>query len=119
MENENFIENIATPISQNASVKAVFGDPITTQEKTIIPVAQVAYGFGGGFGHKLTDPGKESTPAGKGAGGGGGLMVKAKGVYEVTSQGTRFIPAINLSQLLLAALAGFLMGTMLKRRIKS
>ena len=52
MENVNFIENLATRLGQNASVKSVYGEPIVTDGKTIIPVAQVAFGFGGGYGEK-------------------------------------------------------------------
>ena len=108
MENENFIENLATPLIHQASVKTVYGDPILADGKTIIPVAQVAFGFGGGFGQKASR--KQETPndAEKGVGGGGGLIARAKGVYEISAQGTRFIPANNLKQLLLAALVGFL-----------
>jgi uncharacterized spore protein YtfJ len=111
MENENFVENIATPLSHSASVKSVFGEPITAQGKTIIPVAQVAYGFGGGFGHKQKTPlDKEAQQGDKGAGGGGGILAKAKGVYEVTPEATRFIPARNLGELLIVALIGFFIG---------
>ena len=119
MENSNFIENIATVLGQNASVKNVYGDPIVTDGKTIIPVAQVAFGFGGSFGEKKKknllsgNPESESREnekeiAGEGAGGGGGMYVKAKGVYEITSQQTRFIPVNNNKRLLIAALIGFL-----------
>lgn len=38
MENENFIENIATRLGQVASVKNVYGEPIVAGDKTIIPV---------------------------------------------------------------------------------
>jgi uncharacterized spore protein YtfJ len=117
MENENFVENIATPLSHSASVKSVFGEPITAQGKTIIPVAHVAYGFGGGFGHKQKNP-QDNDPlqGGKGAGGGGGIMAKAKGVYEVTAEGTRFIPVRNIGELLSAAFIGFLIGSLLKKK---
>ncbi|MCU7551986.1 spore germination protein GerW family protein [Chitinophagaceae bacterium LB-8] len=117
MENENFVENLATPLSHNASVKSVFGEPIETQGKTIIPVAQVGYGFGGGFGQKHKNQ-SEKDPLNneKGAGGGGGLFARAKGVYEVTPQTTRFIPAVNWSHLMIAALAGFFIRGWLTKR---
>jgi uncharacterized spore protein YtfJ len=115
MENENFVENIATPLEHNASVKTVYGEPIVADGKTIIPVAQVAFGFGGGFGQKARSSQQAAAgtdtevPQGeKGAGGGGGMYARPKGVYEVSAQGTRFIPANNLKQLLLAGLVGFL-----------
>ena len=127
MEKVNFIENLATRLGQNASVKNVFGDPVVTNGKTIIPVAQVAFGFGGGFGEKkrknllsgnLQSESRENEKGidGEGAGGGGGMYAKAKGVYEVTSQQTRFIPTDNNKQLLVAALFGFLIRGWLFRK---
>ena len=50
METGNFIEKLASQFGQNASVKNVYGDPIQAGNKTIIPVARIAYGLGGGYG---------------------------------------------------------------------
>lgn len=130
MENVNFIENLAARLGQNASVKSVYGDPIVTDGKTVIPVAQVAFGFGGGFGEKKKKnhlPGNpqseflenEKGLAGEGAGGGGGMYAKAKGVYEITGQQTRFIPIDYNKQLLMAALFGFLIRGWFFRKKKS
>ena len=33
-----------------ANVKAVYGEPIAAQGKTVIPVAKIIYGYGGGAG---------------------------------------------------------------------
>jgi uncharacterized spore protein YtfJ len=41
-------KSIAEPLQSSATVKAVFGDAIPAQGRTIIPVARVGYGFGGG-----------------------------------------------------------------------
>ena len=121
MENANFIENVATRLGQAASVKNVYGDPITTNGKTIIPVARISYGFGGGFGNKdrnrsLGEGALEGQKEERGAGGGGGLRACAAGVYEITNTDTRFIPAHNLRGLFVAALAGLLIGGMMGRR---
>jgi uncharacterized spore protein YtfJ len=37
-------------LGSSATVKAVFGEPVHAAGRTVIPVAKVAYGFGGGFG---------------------------------------------------------------------
>ncbi len=108
MSNENFIGNLASELGQSASVKNVFGEPVTAGAKTIIPVAQIAYGFGGGHGRgykrgkkkesKKTDEASgngNDKARGEGAGGGGGMYAKAKGIYEITPTRTRFIPADN------------------------
>ena len=121
MENANFIENVATRLGQAATVKNVYGDPITTNGKTIIPVARIAYGFGGGFGNKGRNPSLgegalEGQKEERGAGGGGGLRACAAGVYEITNTDTRFIPANNLRHLMVAGVVGLLIGAMIGRR---
>ena len=128
MENANFIENIATRLGQNATVKNVYGEPVVAGNKTIIPVAQVALGFGGGYGKKLKkflneenvidDKSNDKEPGGEGLGGGGGMFARPKGVYEISEQGTRFIPANYARQLLAAAFFGFVIGGWFVKRRK-
>src|SRR3954464_13471218 len=110
METPDFLENLASQFGVNASVKNVFGEPIQAGDKTIIPVAQIAYGLGGGYGQgpkkgKLAmqnaDDMQQNGDKGEGAGGGGGMYAKPKGVYEVTPRGTRYIPAIDAKQIVI------------------
>ena len=61
MENNNFLENLAVRLGQNGSVKNVYGEPISTHGKTIIPVAQIAMGLGGGYGQKNRKQKKADT----------------------------------------------------------
>src|SRR3954471_12126620 len=110
MENNNFLEALAARFGQNASVKNVYGEPITTQGRTIIPVAQIAMGLGGGHGqknnkHKNAGTNREEPEdnKGEGAGAGGGMYATAKGVYEISEKSTRFIPANAMKQLLTSA----------------
>ena len=118
MANENFIEKLASSFGQNASVKNVFGEPIRSGDKTIIPVARIAYGFGGGYGKgnkkpKKDDAGDEIQPgeesSSKGVGGGGGFTTTAKGVYEITPTCTRFIPANPTQKILIGVAIGYLL----------
>ena len=60
------VESMLEPLSKSASVKSIYGDPISANGKTIIPVARVAYGFGGGTGRKQDH---ESPTEGEGGGG--------------------------------------------------
>ena len=119
MANENFIEKLAAGFGQSASVKNVFGEPIQAGDKTIIPVACIAYGLGGGFGQgrKMAKPSAEAAageaPVGEGAGGGGGMHARAKGVYEITPAATRFIPAGNARQLVCGIVIGILLKSFL------
>jgi uncharacterized spore protein YtfJ len=118
MENENFLEKLASQFGQNASVKNVYGEPVNTGDKTIIPVARIAYGLGGGYGQGYKknkrlqaneDLKQSGGPAGEGGGGGGGMYAKPHGVYEVTAAGTRFIPASNTKPLLIGIAVGFIL----------
>jgi uncharacterized spore protein YtfJ len=117
MDNTNFIEKLASQFGQNASVKNVYGEPIIAGEKTIIPVAQIAYGLGGGYGHgknklKQLNESQEANKegiTGEGSGGGGGMLAKPKGVYEITGAGTRFIPASGNKILVTGIVLGFIL----------
>jgi len=124
---DNFIERIASGFGQTASVKNVFGEAVEVGDKKIIPVARIAYGFGGGYGQggKNKIPGQLSvassenqTPAGEGAGGGGGMYARAKGVFEIGPQGTRFIPSDANRQLLMGIAIGFLLNVFLFNKRK-
>jgi uncharacterized spore protein YtfJ len=116
MENNNLLETLAVRFGQNASVKNVFGDPITAQGKTIIPVAQIAYGLGGGYGHNgkrkkaSVSPEEVQDNKEEGAGAGGGMYATPKGVYEISGKSTRFIPANATKQLLMIAVLAFIAG---------
>lgn len=127
MENGNFIEKLASQFGQNATVKNVYGEPVMAGDRTIIPVAQIAYGLGGGYGQgnkkskhlQYDDTLKRlQGPDAEGAGGGGGLYAKPAGVYEITSTRTRFIPASNTKPLLLGIAIGFLVKSWLGSKQK-
>jgi uncharacterized spore protein YtfJ len=98
----------------SASVKSVFGDPITVGDKTVVPVAKIRYGLGAGGGGISRDTSSGSdTPGGKSAGGGGGgIMATPKGVLEISPAGTRFIAFVDRKRLSIAVAGGFLFGMM-------
>ena len=50
MAGDEMLEKLGESLGSKATVKSVFGEPIQAAGKTIIPVAKVFYGFGGGFG---------------------------------------------------------------------
>jgi len=124
MEAPNFLEKLASQFGTNASVKNVFGEPIQTGDKTIIPVAQIAYGLGGGYGEgskkgkpvPTNETDSQNTDKGEGAGGGGGMYAKPKGVYEVTPAGTRFIPAMDTKQIIMGVAIGFILSKLLRSK---
>src|SRR5215213_7681564 len=108
---DGFIERIAERVGGKASVRAVFGDPIERDGITIIPVAKVRWGFGGGAGGPIAvgpgrvtgspfsdaadtavdrDPSWAGTPAG--SGGGGGVTADPVGYLELGPDGATFRP---------------------------
>ena len=91
----------------SASVKTVYGDAITAEGKTVIPVARVAYGFRAGFCPLHKGDGGEQKEAGRG---GGGIHIKPVGVLEITKEETKFIPIDEKGKLLGALLIGVLLG---------
>ena len=124
MSTNELIESAVEHLRMGASVKTVYGEPVVVDGKTIIPVAKVAYGFGGGTaGHTPAEGEGDEPTTGKketGAGGGGGLAAKPIGVVEVSSTETKFVPFSQPKKFAIAALVGsgigLLCGVLLGRR---
>ncbi len=68
--------------------QAAFGEPHEEGDRTIIPVAQVSYGFGLSYGSRSGPSEEEGEPAGEGerSGGGGGASAKPLGAIVVTPE---------------------------------
>ena len=75
-----------------ANWQAAFGEPLVVDDKTIIPVAQVSYGFGLGFGRggQISEEEGEPDMEGEGGGGGGGATAKPYGAIVVTPDNVYF-----------------------------
>jgi len=101
------LQSLKESILGQASVKAIYGEPISAHEKTIIPVAKIMYGYGAGAG---TGGVGDTKARGEGGGGGGGVRAVPVGVIEVSSQQTRFIPITDRRKLAGVLLAGVGLG---------
>lgn len=101
------LQSLKEGILGQASVKTIYGEPISAQEKTIIPVAKIMYGYGAGAG---TGGVGDTSARGEGGGGGGGVRVVPLGVIEVSEQPTRFVPISDRKKLTGALLAGIGLG---------
>lgn len=124
MSAKELIEGAVEHLQTSASVKTVYGAPITVEGKTVIPVAKVAYGFGAGSGrgvHDKNQTGNGKVPVkGEGEGAGGGIAARPVGVVEITEAGTKFVAFGATKKLGFAALIGAgiggLLGWMLGRK---
>ena len=101
------LQSLKESVLGQASVKTVYGEPISAQGKTVIPVAKITYGYGAGAG---TGGVGDTSARGEGGGGGGGVRAVPVGVIEVSDQPTRFVPITDRTKLTGAVLAGIGIG---------
>ena len=97
---EGFVARVADRIGAHATVKAVFGDPIERDGITVIPVAKVRWGFGGGAGGPIVGgagvegadagTGGEAAAIATGSGGGGAVTADPVGWLEIGPDGAEF-----------------------------
>jgi uncharacterized spore protein YtfJ len=100
MNTKEFFRDLVSKIQAKAQIRSVYGEPIETRSKTIIPVARVSYGFGGGFGSSPHSGDAEN------GGVGGGVHIEPIGVMEVKEDSTTFLPIHPYRTLL----KGFVVG---------
>jgi uncharacterized spore protein YtfJ len=110
---EGVVNSILDRIRATARVELVYGEERKIGEKTIIPIAAVAYTFGGGGGGGAgsgpAHNGHSEDAAGVGGGGGGGGSVRVQpvGVLEVTEDQTRLVPIIDWTRIITTGLTAF------------
>lgn len=99
---ENLAEIMRLP--DRATAAACFGTAVTAGERTVIPVADIQYGFGLGFGGS-EGGGTAQAPAGHGGGAGGGVRTRGIAVIEVAPQGVRILPIEDQTSIRMAGIA--------------
>jgi uncharacterized spore protein YtfJ len=107
------LQSLKESILSQASVKAIYGEPVSAHGITIIPVAKVMYGYGAGAG---TGGVGDTSARGEGGGGGGGARTIPVGVIEISAQGTRFVPISDRKRVAGALVAGIGLGMLLATR---
>jgi len=99
-----------------AKVQNVFGEPIESHGKTIIPVARVSYRLGAGGGGGGESRPDSSGPEKRGGGGGGGVVQAVPaGVVEITEAGARFVRFFDPQMAAGLVAGGVVMGLLLRR----
>ena len=90
---DKVLDLLGERIGARATVRAVFGEPVARGDVTVIPVARVRWGYGGGSGMGPTR--SDSTNGeriGSGSGAGGGVMTDPMGYVEVRPDGATYVP---------------------------
>lgn len=117
MKIEQLMQNISDNIKSGATVKNVFGEPIKLDEnKTLIPVAKICFGFGAGSKpeknvaccSESTEPKNEEEA--KNSGGGGGGTATPIGVIVSTPDSTIFMPFFTKKKLMFSLFFGMIIG---------
>ena len=128
--NTSFDHNLALNTMQTtldkflsaANVEAVYGPPVSQNENTVIPTAEVlsivGFGLGSGGGSQGA---AEDVNAGSGGGGGGGGRVLARPVAAIviSPTGVRVEPIVDVTKIVLAVFTTIGFMTALLTRMKS
>jgi len=90
---ESLVKTTLEEIEKVLTTRTVVGEPITIEDKTLVPLISVGFGFGAGGGS-----GKgEAKQKGEGTGGGtgGGAWVKPIAVIIIDKEGVRIEPIMG------------------------
>ena len=101
------LQSLKESVLSQASVKAIYGEPISAHGKTVVPVAKIMYGYGAGAG---TGGVVDASARGEGGGGGGGVRAIPVGVIEISEQRTCFVPITDRKKLAATILVGVVVG---------
>ncbi|MDP4196751.1 MAG: spore germination protein GerW family protein [Bacteroidota bacterium] len=117
---QDVLQSISETLRSSATVQKIYGEPVSVEGKTIIPVAKLRYGFGAGRGGKKKKTGEpEDTQAPQdNSSGGGGVVVVPVGYIEISDKSSEYVP-INGSRKIIGFLAGgFLLGMLIPLLLK-
>jgi uncharacterized spore protein YtfJ len=101
------LRELVDSATEAATVKRVFGQPIERDGATVIPVASVRGGFGGGEAESSVQPSDASQPRPHDWGGGGAWSASPAGVYVLKDGAATWVPAVDANRtILLGCLTG-------------
>ncbi|SNX65742.1 sporulation protein YtfJ [Streptomyces sp. TLI_55] len=108
------LERLADKLGGKASVEVVYGEPITRDGITVVPVARVSFGFGGGAGQ-----GSGTSLSGEGGGGGGGVDARPLGYIEIKDGTAVYKPIRDPWVDIALPLAGMLIGIVGSKSVRA
>ena len=101
------VAKIADLISNRAGMHLVYAEPIVRDGVTIVPVARIRFGFGGGGGQSPTAEGNpEAGRPSAGGGGGGGVIAAPAGFLVLRGDEVSYRPIRDPARTALAVAAG-------------
>lgn len=86
----SLVRDVVSQVCSSSSARSVFGEPVTRDDVTIIPVASVYAGFGAGLGLGARSDPETEAGTGSGMGLGAGYVAQPWGIYEISKQGAQF-----------------------------
>ncbi len=118
MEIMEILNSVIEKLKKFGGVELSFGNPQNLGDLTLIPVARVGYGFGGGMGtgqkrkkkakvHHIDDTSEEMIEAAPeeapkkeemGMGGGGGMHTSPIGIFVFKGEKVRFYPVLSFKE---------------------
>ena len=108
---QNTLSEMLERIRATARIELVYGKERKIGDKTLIPIAAVAFTFGAGAGGgtapAMNDDGGGEAPVGGGGGGGGSVRVLPVGVLEVDADETRMVPILDWTRIITTGLTVF------------
>jgi uncharacterized spore protein YtfJ len=105
---DEMLARLAERVGGQFDASHVFGAPVERAGVTVIPVATIRFGVGGGGGR---DPGKGQD----GEGGGAAGSAEAAGYIELKDGRSRFVPVVHPARMLVLVGAMALAGLALAR----
>jgi uncharacterized spore protein YtfJ len=111
-------ERLLDQIGRAARADAVFGTPVTSHGRTVIPVSRAYFALGGGGGKGEGNAKQEGRSIGSGGGGGGIGFTLASGYIEISAEGTRYVAVTSNRDRIIGVAAGLVFGLILARVLK-
>lgn len=111
-----FVNTLAHRVGGFASAGAVYGEPVEQDGVTVVPVARVRWGFGGGGGTDSVDDGADTEG---GAGGAGMVSAHPTGFIELRDGEATFRPIKDPIAPVLLVLSAGVSAWLVLRGLKS